>query len=100
VDRSNAEKMIRARLRMDAMTIHANNDPFAGTELSNDSDNLLSDVWDWCVLDGCRPIVISGRIHMKKGPYNKFRWVKSSLHVDIELMLGIGRDTLSWRGDA
>jgi hypothetical protein len=58
---------------MDAKAMHATDDPFAGTELSNDSDNLLADVWDWCVIDGCRPICLSGKLFMKKGRGAKFR---------------------------
>ena len=65
--------IVSARLRMDAMSLHASNDPFAGTQLSNQSDELLSDVWDWCVIKGCRGVCLSGRLFMRTKPAEKFQ---------------------------
>ncbi|WVQ96460.1 hypothetical protein IAU59_003565 [Kwoniella sp. CBS 9459] len=64
---------VDARQRMDAMDMHASNDPFAGTQLSNESDNVLSEIWDMCVIEGCRSTCISGRLYMRKEKYDKFR---------------------------
>jgi len=58
---------------MDAMAIHANEDPFGANNMSNEDDNLLSNVWDWCAIKGCRAICLSGNLFMKKGAWNKFR---------------------------
>lgn len=60
---------------MDAMALHGHEDPFAGTQLSNSSDGVLSDVWDWCTMKGCRGITLSGRLFMKKKTTHKFRQV-------------------------
>ncbi|KAK8858607.1 hypothetical protein IAR55_002836 [Kwoniella newhampshirensis] len=64
---------VDARQRMDVMTLHSKDDPFAGTELSNTTDVGLSDIWDWCAIKGCRSICISGRLHLKRDKYDKFR---------------------------
>lgn len=58
---------------MDAMTLHGHDDPFAGTQLSNSSDAVLSDIWDWCTISGCREICLSGRIFLKKKKTHKFK---------------------------
>jgi len=63
---------------MDAMAMHAANDPFAGTQLSNSSDELLSDVWDWCVIKGCRGVSLSGRLFMRKKATEKFQYVSQT----------------------
>ncbi|WVF68945.1 hypothetical protein IAT40_003719 [Kwoniella sp. CBS 6097] len=64
---------VDARQRMDAIDMHASDDPFAGTHLSNESDNVLSEIWDLCVIEGCRSTCISGRLYMRKEKYDKFR---------------------------
>jgi len=58
---------------MDAVQLHANDDPFAGTELSNDSDTILADIWDWCAIKGCRSICLAGRLFMRDGTWDKFK---------------------------
>jgi hypothetical protein len=58
---------------MDVMALHTRQDPFAGTGLSNESDESLSDIWDWCVIQGCRPVTNMGRLYMKMGQWDKFR---------------------------
>lgn len=30
---------------------------------------------NWCVLEGCRPIIKVGRIHMKKGLHGQYKYV-------------------------
>lgn len=57
----------------------AHDSTFAGTALGKGSDGLISDVWDWCVIDGCRPITMSGRLFVRKGKWTKFRYVSSNL---------------------
>ena len=74
---------ISARIRMDAMEMHNHKDPFAGTRLSNASDDILSDIWDWCAIKGCRGVCMSGRLYFKKKPLDKFKWV-------LGLCLGFG----------
>ncbi|WRT67825.1 uncharacterized protein IL334_004799 [Kwoniella shivajii] len=64
---------VDARQRMDAISLHSHENPFTGTELSNESDNFISEIWDWCVLDGCRSTCLSGRLYMKKDKWDKFR---------------------------
>ena len=59
-----------------------------GTLTGSDSfgtDELLGDVWDWCPLKGCRPVTYAGKIYLKKGPYEKYRYVRS-LGADCVLM--------------
>jgi hypothetical protein len=58
---------------MDAMEMPANVDAFAGTGLSNTTDHVLGDIWDWCVIKGCRSVYTSGRLYMKKGKWDKFK---------------------------
>lgn len=53
--------------------MHAQNDVFAGSELNNESDEVLADVWDWCVIEGCRPITIAGKLFFKRGKWDRFR---------------------------
>ena len=67
------ELICGARHRMDAMDLHANEDPFAGTELSNDSDNILPDIWVWCAIKGCRSVCMAGRLYMRNGKWGKFK---------------------------
>lgn len=55
--------------------MHANDDPFAGTDLSNADDKLLADVWDWCAIKGCRSVCLSGRLFVRNSAWDKFRWV-------------------------
>ncbi|WVQ65819.1 uncharacterized protein L199_003997 [Kwoniella botswanensis] len=64
---------VDARQRMDVITLHSRENPFTGTELSNESDDFLSEVWDWCVIKGCRSITVSGRLFMRKDKWDKFR---------------------------
>ena len=64
---------ISARLRMDAMTMHAGTDPTLDTEISGESEESLADIWDWCAIKGCRAICLSGRLFMKQGAWSKFR---------------------------
>nr|XP_018262424.1 uncharacterized protein I303_05441 [Kwoniella dejecticola CBS 10117]OBR84582.1 hypothetical protein I303_05441 [Kwoniella dejecticola CBS 10117] len=64
---------VDARQRMDAITLHSHRNPFTGTELSNESDNFISEIWDWCVIKGCRSTCISGRLFMRKDKWDKFR---------------------------
>ncbi|WVR06432.1 hypothetical protein IAU60_003463 [Kwoniella sp. DSM 27419] len=64
---------VDARQRMDAIASHSQNDPFAGTELSNESDQVLSEIWDWCTIEGCRSTCITGRLFMRKDRTDKFR---------------------------
>jgi hypothetical protein len=60
---------------MDVEKTHDAADPFVGTSMSAGGDSLLSDMWDWCVLKGCRPICLSGRLFLRKGKWSKFRYV-------------------------
>jgi hypothetical protein len=62
---------------MDA-TAQSHGSPFAGTELDKGSDALLSNVWDWCVIKGCRPITMTGRLFVRKGKWTKYRCVISA----------------------
>ena len=63
---------VDARIRMDVVKMHSPHKAMT-SELSNDSDALLSDVWNWCVVQGCRTVTLSGRLFMKKGGMEKFR---------------------------
>jgi len=60
---------------MDAMAIHAKEDPFVGSDISNENENLLADIWEWCTIQGCRAVCLSGRLFMKKSAWSKFRLV-------------------------
>jgi hypothetical protein len=46
-----------------------------GDDSSFGSDEILGDIWDWCPLKGCRPVTYAGKIYLKKGPYEKYRYV-------------------------
>ena len=58
---------------MDAMAVHVNKNPVEETDVSNENDNLLADVWDWCAIKGCRAVCLSGRLFVKKSAWKKFR---------------------------
>lgn len=60
---------------MDATGTMVHDDVFAGTSLSDASDQVLADVWDWCVIQGCRPVCQAGRLYLRTSQYGKFRYV-------------------------
>ena len=70
-------------MRMDVEKMHDAADPFAETSMSAGGDSLLSDMWDWCVLEGCRPICLSGRLFLRKGKWSKFRYVQICLSLSL-----------------
>jgi len=39
----------------------------------------LSHVYNWCVLDGCRPITKTGRVFMRKGIHGQYKYVSRRL---------------------
>lgn len=50
--------------------MHVNVDEDAVTKPPPSSDNehpMLGIMFNWCVLDGCRPILRGGKIFMRKG---------------------------------
>ena len=53
--------------------MHGTNNIFADSSLGNLSDDMLSDTWNWCVLEGCRTVTMGGKLYMKKGRLEKFR---------------------------
>ncbi|CAK5280363.1 unnamed protein product [Mycena citricolor] len=36
----------------------------------------LSNLYSWCVLEGCRPIIRGGRIYVRKGMYGQYKFVQ------------------------
>ncbi|OXM79382.1 spore wall assembly-related protein [Cryptococcus neoformans Bt63] len=58
---------IEARQRMDAMSAASVSRHGDGT------DEFLGEIWNWCIIRGCRPICLSGRLYMKHGAHEKFR---------------------------
>ncbi|WVO12653.1 hypothetical protein L204_100258 [Cryptococcus depauperatus] len=64
---------VEARLRMDAATLAARGNKFAGVAISDGPEEFLADIWDWCTIQGCRPICLSGRVYMKSDKWKKFR---------------------------
>ena len=47
-------------------------------EAPPDSSTLypaMHNLYNWCVLEGCRPIVKVGRIYMKKGLHGQYKYV-------------------------
>lgn len=48
--------------------------PEAPQELSG-SHTAMDNLYNWCVLGGCNPIVKVGRIYMKKGLHGQYKYV-------------------------
>ncbi|WVQ73104.1 hypothetical protein IAR50_002668 [Cryptococcus sp. DSM 104548] len=63
---------VEARMRMDAMELAEKGNSLIGAA-TEDSDEFLSSIWDWCTVKGCRSICLSGRMYMKKSTWRKFR---------------------------
>jgi hypothetical protein len=38
------------------------------------SSLALSTLYHWCVLDGCRPIIRSGKLFVRKGLRGQYQW--------------------------
>ncbi|WVQ83201.1 hypothetical protein IAT38_005340 [Cryptococcus sp. DSM 104549] len=64
---------VEARNRMDVTQSRGHHNIFAGTSLSQEPDSALSEVWDWCIIQGCRSVCLAGRLYMKKDQWKKFR---------------------------
>jgi hypothetical protein len=58
-----------ARQDMDVAHLHAKT--LSGFD--SHSEELLNNVWNWCVIDGCRTITMCGPIFVKRGRYRKFK---------------------------
>ncbi|KAJ6508926.1 Pleckstrin homology domain-containing protein [Mycena sanguinolenta] len=37
---------------------------------------LLSNIYSWCVLDGCKPVIRGGKVHMRRGLHGQYRFVQ------------------------
>ncbi|KAL7420775.1 hypothetical protein Q5752_004727 [Cryptotrichosporon argae] len=61
---------VDARVRMDAAQ---ERDELVGAQLGNRSDAALAQVWDWCVIKGCREVTLAGRLFVKQGRWSTFR---------------------------
>ncbi|KAK4686458.1 hypothetical protein P7C73_g3664, partial [Tremellales sp. Uapishka_1] len=53
---------VEARQKMDAVRLN-----------DQESDEVLSQIWDWCVVEGCRAVTGTGRVFLRKGAWDKFR---------------------------
>jgi len=60
-----------ARRDMDARQYHAKAWVNYGTDTI--AEDILDNIWNWCVIDGCRPITAGGRIFVKRGKFRKFK---------------------------
>ncbi|KAL1412835.1 hypothetical protein Q8F55_000584 [Vanrija albida] len=64
---------VDARQRMDAVQRFGGNKLSFRNDLDFDAQQELDDVWNWCVIEGCRAITNSGRIFIKQSAYKKFK---------------------------
>ena len=62
-------------MRMDAMALQGGGNALTAPLLQNTSDDVLSDIWDWCTIKGCRSVALAGRLYLRKSPTDKFRSV-------------------------
>ncbi|KAJ7254353.1 Pleckstrin homology domain-containing protein [Mycena haematopus] len=37
---------------------------------------LLSNLYSWCVLEGCKPVIRGGKVHMRRGLYGQYTFVQ------------------------
>jgi hypothetical protein len=55
------------------MALQKGGDTITAPLLHNASDDVLSDIWDWCTIKGCRSVTLAGRLYLRKSPTDKFR---------------------------
>jgi len=65
-------------MRMDAMALQGGGNALTAPLLQNTSDDVLSDIWDWCTIKGCRSVALAGRLYLRKSPTDKFRSVEGA----------------------
>lgn len=62
---------VDARSEMDVVQLHMGSELFTGGNSA--SETLLNQMWNWCVIEGCRPITHSGRVYVRRSQWGKFR---------------------------
>jgi hypothetical protein len=63
----------RSRLTPLTFACHGKHDPEGPPDLSAMSS--LSSRYHWCVMDGCKPIIMGGKLHTRRGLYGPYRQV-------------------------
>lgn len=48
--------------------------------LLRSADASRPDFWNWCILEGCRPIIKAGRLYEKKGLHKLYKYVEVTAH--------------------
>lgn len=66
-------RRVDARLAMDVVQLHMGREAFVGQALDLSTETTLNQLWNWCVIDGCRPVTHSGRVYVRRSKWGKFR---------------------------
>lgn len=66
-------RRVDARSAMDVVQLHMGREAFVGQALDVSTETLLNQLWNWCVIDGCRPVTFSGRVYVRRSKWGKFR---------------------------
>lgn len=64
---------VDARGAMDAVAVHSGAAAFLGKVLDLEVERSLNNIWNWCIIDGCRAITHSSPIYIREGPWAKFQ---------------------------
>ncbi|KLT42021.1 hypothetical protein CC85DRAFT_285951 [Cutaneotrichosporon oleaginosum] len=66
-------RRVDARSAMDVVQLHMGREAFVGQALDLHTETLVNQLWNWCVIDGCRPVTHSGRVYVRRSKWGKFR---------------------------
>lgn len=66
-------RRVDARSAMDVVQLHIGREAFVGQALDINTETLVNQLWNWCVIDGCRPVTHSGRVYVRRSKWGKFR---------------------------
>ncbi|KAG8908406.1 hypothetical protein FRB99_006611 [Tulasnella sp. 403] len=67
---------VDARQEMDLTRAVAGRPRWGSPEIVPDAAGdhpYLGEFWNWCILEGCRPITKAGRLFVKRGPHKQFK---------------------------
>jgi hypothetical protein len=66
-------RRVDARSAMDVVQLHMGREAFVGSAMDISTETLVNQLWNWCVIDGCRPVTHSGRVYVRRSRWGKFR---------------------------
>ncbi|BEJ14793.1 hypothetical protein CspHIS471_0405600 [Cutaneotrichosporon sp. HIS471] len=66
-------RRVDARSAMNVRQLHMGREAFVGQAQDVTTETVINQLWNWCVIDGCRPVTHSGRVYVRRSPWGKFR---------------------------